>query len=196
MNKKNIFNQFNFHQKTDDLGQKCEAEDCDEIGKFKAPISRENLRKYKWFCIDHIREFNKKWNYYEGMNEEEIEASIKSSSTWERPTWPIKNGFNSGLYSFDFKMNNFDDVFQNKTGQKDFNYDNNDRNFSKNEIEAFKKLGLKPTMDINNIKAAYKKLVKKYHPDNNGGNKNYEDKLKFINQAYSDLNKSLCRNNI
>ena len=93
-------------------------------------------------------------------------------------------------------MNKFDDVFQNKTGQKDFNYDNNDRNFSKNEIEAFKKLGLKPTMDINNIKATYKKLVKKYHPDNNGGNKNYEDKLKFINQAYSDLNKSLLRNNI
>ena len=84
---------------------------------------------------------------------------------------------------------------QNKNVQEDFKVNNNNRIFSKNELEAFNKLGLKPSMDMNNIKIAYKKLVKKYHPDNNGGNKDYENKLKIINQAYADLKKSLDKIN-
>ena len=195
MNRKNVFKQFKFQKTSDSTDRICEKDECQEIGKFKAPISRNNLRKYKWFCIDHIREYNKNWNYYDGMNEDEIEASIKNSSTWERPTWPTKNGLNGKWYSLDFQINDFDNVFQNNNVKEDFKVDNNNRIFSKNELEAFNKLGLKPSMDINIIKIAYKKLVKKYHPDNNGGNKDYENKLKIINQAYADLKKSLDKIN-
>ena len=61
------------------------------------------------------------------------------------------------------------------------------RSFSISEIKAFKILQISPTKNIDNIKKAYKKLVKKYHPDYNIGNKEYENKIKLINQAYNDL---------
>ena len=79
-------------KKNDMYEHKCAHSSCDKIGEFKAPVSRESINEYIYFCLDHIREYNKNWNYYEGLNNEEIESEIRKATTWERPTWPMKDG--------------------------------------------------------------------------------------------------------
>ena len=64
----------------------CEWNSCKEIGKFKAPIEKDNSKNYRWLCEQHIKLFNKSWNYFEGMSQKEIENFIKSDVTWHRPT--------------------------------------------------------------------------------------------------------------
>ena len=66
----------------------CDQDNCPEDGLFKAPKSRSSLNDYYWFCLDHVRAYNKAWNYCEGMNEDEIEDEIRRSTVWDRPTWP------------------------------------------------------------------------------------------------------------
>ena len=166
--------------KNDTLEQKCAHINCNKIGNFKAPISRENINEYIYFCIEHIREYNKKWNYYEGLNNEEIESEIRKATTWERPTWPIRDGVKKNWDNMNFEFYDFDNL-NNKEAEK------KNENFSIDEIKAFKIFNISPTKNIEIIKKAYKKLVKKYHPDYNMGNKEYENKIKEINQAYNDI---------
>ena len=166
--------------KNDILEQKCAHVNCNKIGNFKAPISRENINEYIYFCIEHIREYNKKWNYYEGLNNEEIESEIRKATTWERPTWPIRDRVKKNWNNINFEFHNFDNLNKKESEKKN-------ENFSIDEIKAFKIFNISPTKNIEIIKKAYKKLVKKYHPDYNMGNKEYENKIKEINQAYNDI---------
>ena len=167
--------------KNDILEQKCAHINCNKIGNFKAPISRENINEYIYFCIEHIREYNKKWNYYEGLDNSEIENAIRNATTWERPSWPTKKGLHRNWDKININFEDFDNLNEKKRKQT-FS-----RSFSISEIKAFKVLQVSPTKNINTIKKAYKKLVKKYHPDYNIGNQEYENKIKLINQAYNDL---------
>ena len=64
----------------------CEWNSCKEAGKFKAPTEKDNSKNFKWLCDKHIKLFNKSWNYFEGMSQEEIENFLKSDLTWHRPT--------------------------------------------------------------------------------------------------------------
>ena len=163
--------------------KRCEKKSCDKIGLYKAPISRDNLKKYIWFCLDHIKEYNKSWNYYEGLNSDEIELEIRQSTTWERPSWPTRKGLHAQWDNIKINTERFNGLF----GKE--NLKNINSGFSKVELEAFKQLSLEPTFDTKIIKQTYKNLAKKYHPDNNHGNKDCEDKLKVINKAYAELKK-------
>ena len=64
----------------------CDWENCKKLGKYKAPIEKDNSRNYRLLCLDHIKIFNKKWNYFENMNENEIEFFLKSDITWHKKT--------------------------------------------------------------------------------------------------------------
>ena len=59
---------------------------CKEVGKFKAPAERDNSKNFKWLCAEHVKLFNKSWNYFDGMSQNEIENFLKSDLTWHRPT--------------------------------------------------------------------------------------------------------------
>ena len=67
--------------------RRCDHPECEEEGKFPAPQSRQKIREYYWFCLDHVRDYNRKWDYYAGMNPEEIELELISDITWNRPSW-------------------------------------------------------------------------------------------------------------
>ena len=162
----------------------CCKNSCFKKAEFRAPKSRESLTDYFWFCLEHIREYNKAWNYYDGMSEREIENEIRSSTTWERPTWPINK---NKIEDIENLIVNFETFFNNKG----FLDANKNHGFNQKELDAFKKLEINPTIDIDLIKTAYKKLVKKYHPDNKGGGKSYEEILRSIIEAYSLLKKLL-----
>ena len=161
----------------------CEWHECDKIGKHKAPAEKDNSKNYKWLCEEHIKQFNKNWNYFEGMSQNEIEYFIKSDITWHRPTQKFGDSDNF----FNILWNNaLDDKF------KIFNAENGyrpikNKKLSEKDKDAFRILNLEFNSDWKTIQKKFKTLVKRFHPDKHSGNKRYEDKLKKITLAYSHL---------
>ena len=161
----------------------CEWKNCNKKGEFRAPIEKDNSKKYKWLCEEHIKLFNKSWNYFEGMNQNEIENFLKSDLTWHRPT----QKFDSSDNFFNILWNNaLDDKFTFYKKDKNFNNLKN-KKLSEKDKDAFKIMGLELSTDWPIIQKKFKTLVKKFHPDRNSGNKEFEDRLKKITMAYSHL---------
>ena len=161
----------------------CEWENCKENGKFKAPIERDNSKNFRWLCAEHIKLFNKSWNYFDGMSQKEIENFLKSDLTWHRPT----QKFGSADNFFNILWNNaLSDKFN--FFKKDTLRNNLDRRqLSEKDKDAFRIMGLEFNADWSIIQKKFKTLVKKLHPDRNPGNKEFENKLKKITLAYSHL---------
>ncbi|MDC1382132.1 J domain-containing protein [Candidatus Puniceispirillum sp.] len=172
----------NKHQK-DLQPRECAAENCPAEGLYPAPKSRDALRDYIWFCLDHVRAYNKSWNYYDGLQGAALEAEIRRATTWERPSWkfatgqPSQNDFEDPLGLFDFEQR--DDT-------------KSERKLSPEERSAWKILNLAPVNDFAIVKQQYKRLVKENHPDKNGGDAQAEERLKDINLAYSLIRKNLA----
>ena len=91
--------------------KRCAADGCIAEGIYPAPKSRHELRDYLWFCLDHVRAYNKSWNYYEGLQGAALEAEIRRATTWERPSWKFATG-KPGDEMFDDAFNLFD--FENR----------------------------------------------------------------------------------
>ena len=167
----------------------CEWTNCKESGKFKAPLERDNSKNYKWLCEKHIKLFNKNWNYFDGMSQQEIEEFLKSDLTWHRPT----QKFGSSDNFFNILWNNaLSDKFNLFKEEKNFNNLKN-RKLSEKDKDAFKIMELEFNSDWLSIQKKFKTLVKKFHPDRNSGNKQFEDKLKKVTMAYSHLKSMMIR---
>ena len=160
----------------------CDWNNCKEIGEYKAPVEKDNSKKYRMLCLEHVKEFNKNWNYFSGMNDREICDFIKADMTWHKPT-----------QSFDSSDNFFKVLWKNildgKKEKQDIGEFNSMRQFSfdQNDLKAFSILGISVGLKWEKIQEKFKKLVKKFHPDMNLGNKKYEDKLKVVTLAYTQL---------
>ena len=161
----------------------CDWKNCSEIANYKAPIEKDSSKKFRLLCLKHIKEFNKNWNYFSGMINEQIYEFIKSDMTWHKPT----QSFSSSDNFFKILWNNTlnDETIKSKFEDKFFN--KNQFNFNHNDVKAFNILGLSVGLKWEKIQKKFKKLVKKFHPDMNSGNKKYEDKLKVITLAYTQL---------
>ena len=168
--------------------RKCDKEDCQEKGEFRAPKSRILLNQYYFFCLDHVKEYNKSWDFYKGLSVNQIETSMREDIIWNRPSWPLKgnpykviNEINE-LYEDDPNLLNLDrsygEYFKNKII---------DEKLTSEENLALSTLELKLPLTLENIKKNYKKLVKIFHPDVNGNNKKAEEKFKEINKSYKIL---------
>ncbi len=161
----------------------CDWDNCKELGEYKAPIERDNSKKFRMLCLKHIREFNKNWNYFSGMDDNQILNFLKSDMTWHKPT----QSFSSSDNFFKVLWNNtLKDEFDNRKIKSDFNYMRQFK-FDHKDIKAFEILGLSVGMKWMKIQEKFKTLVKKFHPDMNLGNKKYEEKLKLITLAYTQL---------
>ena len=167
----------------------CEWENCRLTGKFKAPLEKDNSKNYKWLCEEHIKLFNNNWNYFEGMSQNEIENFVKSDLTWHRPT----QQFGSSDNFFNILWNNaLNDKFNYFKGEKAANSLKN-RKLTERDKDAFAIMGLDLNADWPIIKKKFKTLVKKFHPDKNSGNRQFEDKLKKITLAYNHLKLIMVR---
>lgn len=190
----------------------CEWPDCHMKADHKAPRSREMLREYRWFCLEHIRQYNSRWNYFEGMTDEEVEADLRRDTVWQRPSWPLgdrddagvnggphaapnfgpnngpRNGPKTGPGPFGIDPDYFIDdfgLFDEKHGESTtYHADAPTR-------AALAVFGLKLPVSADMLKTRYKELVKKHHPDTNGGTKSAEEKFKEIRQAYETLRQFL-----
>jgi len=168
----------------------CDWSNCKKVGNYKAPIEKDNSKKFRLLCLEHIKIFNKKWNYFANMTNEEIEYFIKSDLTWHKPT----KSFNSSENFFNILWNNALEDKLNIFKSSNF------KNFKKDKLtstdrDALDIMGLKYEAKWEEIQKKFKSLVKKYHPDKNLGSKKFEDKLKKITLAYSKLKITIGKNN-
>ena len=133
-------------------------------------------------CLEHIKIFNKKWNYFQNMSNEEIEYFIKSDLTWHKST----KSFGSSENFFNLLWNNALEDKLNIFKSSDFEKFKKTK-LTNNDRDALDIMELKYEAKWEEIQKKFKTLVKKYHPDKNQGNKKFEDKLKKITLAYSQL---------
>jgi hypothetical protein len=163
----------------------CDHPGCAEHGEFRAPRARDRLHDYYWFCLGHVREYNAAWNYYAGMTPDEIELEVRQDTTWQRPTWPL--GMQGSSRHFGYSVHDPFEVFGTESAEEQRR---RARPLTPEE-EAMKVMELTETPTLKGLKARYKELVKRYHPDANNGDKSAEERFKTINQAYNTLKASL-----
>ncbi len=164
----------------------CDWDNCNNTGIYRAPIEKDNSRKYRLLCLKHIKIFNKNWNYFENMNDQQIEFFIKSDLTWHKAT----KKFGSSENFFNILWNNALEDKLNIFESSNF-IDFKKTKISKTDKDALNVMELNSDVKWEQIQSKFKQLVKKYHPDKNQGNKKFEDKLKKITLAYSQLKKTL-----
>lgn len=164
----------------------CDCPGCSERGDYRAPRSRDRLHDYYWFCLEHVRDYNERWDFLKGLSPEEIEEQIRDASVWERPTWPAGGGPKSERQLHEALKRAFAGNGQDETEPRERHASKPPSEFV-GERETLAVLGLEPPVDFKKIKTRYKLLVKKHHPDANGGSKDAETKIKMINQAFTAL---------
>ncbi|MGQ9365620.1 J domain-containing protein [Azospirillum sp. ST 5-10] len=162
----------------------CEHPGCTAEGEHRAPKGRDRLNEYFWFCLDHVRAYNASWDYYAGMTSEQIEAETRRDTTWQRPSWPLGYWQAQEKFLRDRAARGFGFEFGRNPGEEQPQRRQAART---PEEDALIVLDLTPPVDFARIKARYRELVKIHHPDANGGNRDAEEKLKVINQAYNTL---------
>ncbi len=166
----------------------CEMPGCRACGEHRAPRDR-SLSGYYLFCLDHVREYNKAWDFFSGMNETEVENHIHSSFYGDRPTWhyglEIKDPAEF-LRHKAWQTYSYTDMEAEKENTKGAN-SGNTANTLTPEREALGIMGLEEPVTFAEIKNRYKVLAKKYHPDLNKGSQETEELLKRVNMAYTIL---------
>lgn len=183
MKKQNAYNKPQRETRVHVHGRLCDAGGCKAAGEYKAPKSRASLREYWWFCLDHVRDYNKAWDYFSGLSAEEIDEFRKDAVTGHRPTWDRTNG-----HHYDPAM--LEDALARMFGdtpppQRRF------RGVTQKERRAWEMLEFEETGSGRDLKKRYKELVKKYHPDVNKGDKAAEDRFKQVAAAYKFLMQKL-----
>lgn len=181
-------------------GPICEWEGCEKPGTHKAPKTKKQNGDFHTFCIEHVREYNKSFNYFSDMKDEEVGDVIRQAArTGERPTWGMgTNAHGRGnprpraaQHTGDFATrrvsdpNNFFARVARNQGRKPMTP--KEKKLLVADRRALETLGLEGAKSSDEIKAAYKDLVKKHHPDANGGDRSSEDRLRAIITAYNHL---------
>lgn len=178
----------------------CEWEGCTKAGTHRAPKGRDREGEYFHFCVDHVRAYNKSYNYFSGMDEDTVRTYHRDSVTGHRPTWKMGVNSAAGAAARDGSRTRVDDdtyqdpheVFRGAgTGRR--RRAQPERKVLALEKRSFEALNLRTSARGQEIKSRYKELVKMHHPDANGGDRSSEDRLREIIQAYNTLKKAgLC----
>ena len=171
-------------------GRLCDAANCLNHGEYRAPKSREDLNNYYWFCLEHVRSYNARWNFYSGISQDGIEKQLRADATWWRPTWPLGSRVGNGdTPKINFGVFSADDwesmgACTHSPNPKEAGWRPRPGSV---EAKAMAVFDLDTPITRSDIKERYKALVKKYHPDTHGGDRDAEERLKIINHAYSAL---------
>lgn len=166
-------------------GRCCDSDGCGRAGEYRAPKSRDALNEYWWFCIDHVRAYNLRWDFYKGMSASQIEAQTRADTSWQRPTWPLGK-LGGGHPTEEDLLAPLALLLARRRGQEPAR-----PRAPAGLREPLSVLGLDWPVDEPGAKIRYKELAKRYHPDANGGDRAAEEKLKAINAAYAVLRRAL-----
>ncbi len=187
-----------FHGRYESDGRVCERVGCQEPGEFCAPGGGGGPNgpgRWRWFCLEHVREFNAGYDWFEGMSADEVFAAQAPAAGWrtESVTFSPKAGVD-GLP----RWADFADPLDAISARADGIRSRAEREarmamsgkFSKDEVEALEVMGLGSNTDRQKLRRRYSELVRRYHPDRNGGDRRQEQRLGEVVEAYQLLRKS------
>jgi DnaJ-domain-containing protein 1 len=167
---------------------RCDHPGCNEPGEFRAPMGWQREGEYLTFCLEHVRAYNASYNYFQGMSAEAVALYQRDATTGHRPTWvmgnnvagaPRVNGGDTSQYVDPL------DIFGGRPAKKPPEPPKPKHGIAARK--ALDQLGLDENADPGTIRSRYKDMVKRLHPDANGGDRSLEDKLREIIRAYSYL---------
>jgi hypothetical protein len=170
----------------------CSEPGCDQPGEFRAP-ARDGSRSdfdgpgdWRFLCLDHVREFNQRYNFFTGMSAEEIAAQQRPYAGWERET----RAFSTAGADRPPKWADFSDpldAIQARFRATRPPERKDGRELSGDERKALKILELDVDADRRALRQRYSELVRRYHPDRNGGDRSHEAALQQVIEAYQKL---------
>ena len=175
---------------------KCDIEGCGLIGKYRAPKSPKNVDEFNWFCLKHVKEYNRKWNYFEDHSQEELEKQFKADSVWERKTSPLSSGTNKDKIQAEgkawtrFGLEDPHELFSNKSTPKNNQIKTSLRRLPASERKALDILDASDTSTKTELRKIYKEMVKDLHPDRNSGSRADEDRLSEVVWAWDQIKSS------
>jgi hypothetical protein len=173
--------------------RQCDHPGCRQAGVARAPKSRDLLDEHYWFCQPHAAEYNRSWNFFAGMSDEQIQARQQDESfTGGRPTWTFQAGRGSREAAAAASKGFFRDAFgifgrQPTPAAEQAAWD---KKLGKLERNALADLDLDATADAPKIRKRYTELLKRCHPDANGGDRSTEHKLARVIKAFRTLRKA------
>jgi hypothetical protein len=172
----------------------CSEPGCDQPGEFRAPAD-EGARSgfdgpgaWRYFCLDHVRAFNAGYNFFDGMSAEEITAQQRPYAGWERETRAFSAGAGGTPRWADFVDPL--DAIQARYGSGRQQPRTDGKPLSDADRRALKTLGLAADADRRALRQRYSELVRRYHPDRNGGDRSQEAQLQTVIEAYDQLKKA------
>lgn len=185
-----------FHGRIADSGRECDQPGCDEPGEFRAPPAdggswHEGPPPFRWFCLDHVRAFNAGYNFFEGMSVDEIHDAQRPLAGWERETRAFaRAGGDQPPRWADFADPL--EAIQGRFGSRAAPVaDRKDgKPLSGEDRASLKILGLETDADRSALRKRYSDLVRRYHPDRNGGDRSHEAMLQKVIAAYQQLRRA------
>ena len=183
-----------FHGRYESKGRVCQRAGCEEAGEFRAPGTRANgfdgPGDWRWFCLPHVREFNAGYDWFEGMSAEEIMAAQSPVAGWASETrafradagvdgTPRWADFADPLDAIGGLAGAIKERARGRTGET--------QRFTPRERAALNTLGLSTEIDRRELRRRYSELVRRYHPDRNGGDRSQEGRLTQVVEAYQVL---------
>lgn len=182
--------QARMHGRVEGARARCAAPGCDAPGEFKAPLQPANFDgpgAWRFLCLDHVREHNAKYNFFDGMTPDEIHDAQSPLGGWERPSRKFAaNGSDPPPRWSDFSDPL--DAISGRFGR--VREAQKPSRFTKDERRALSVLGLGEDADRHAVRQRYSSLVRRYHPDKNGGDRAHEGLLANVIEAYQLLRKA------
>jgi hypothetical protein len=176
-----------FHGRVEGSHNRCSVRGCREPGEFRAPLTPSDYDgpgSWRWFCLEHVREHNAKYNFFEGMSPDEIQAAQSPIAGWERATRAFAHaGADAGPAWREFvdPLDAISARFRPEARRRGI-----DR-FTAGERHALGVMGLHDGTDLHRVRRRYSELVRRYHPDRNGGDRSQEKKLSEVIEAWQVL---------
>ncbi|MEM8987178.1 MAG: DnaJ domain-containing protein [Pseudomonadota bacterium] len=171
----------------------CEAPGCEAKAECRVSKSPTQLNEYMWYCTEHAREHNRNWNFFKDMSEAEAKAFRESAAYGHRPTWKMGAGGKDSDAARATAKGNFHDpqgLFEGEAPSEPAGTMRGGRKLTKLQISSFKTLDLDVNTADAEIRARYTELLKRYHPDSNGGERGAEERLQEVLKAYRILKKA------
>jgi len=178
----------------------CDRPGCNRPGKFRAPRSPDNLDDFHWFCLDHVREYNLRWNFFETYSDDDLERQFAADRVWGRPTRPFREAADRSNQAHAegraWQRFGFDDPTE-LLGDKATLNPGSDRSAARplrtlppTERRALEILEAQDSQSKTEIRRQYKALVKDLHPDMNGGRRDDEARLSEVVWAWEQIRAS------
>jgi hypothetical protein len=177
------------HGRVEGARARCAVPGCSEPGEYKAPLEPANFDgpgNWRFLCLDHVRQHNAKYNFFAGMSPEEIQDAQSPLAGWDRPSRRFAaNGADPPPTWSDFS-----DPLDAISSRFRLNRDAKPSRFTRAQQRALTVLGLGEDAELHAIRQRYSMLVRRYHPDKNGGDRAHERRLREVIEAWQLLRKS------